>query len=134
MTLKDSPNDELTPKQRRAIEALLSEPTTKGAAETAGCAEITLHRWLKQPAFQSAYKAARGQLLEATLTALQSAGKEAVETLKEVMSDKLAKGSERVSAAKAVLEIGLKAREVIDVADRLAAIEERLKAAEETKS
>lgn len=133
MTANDNPNNELTPKQQRAIDALLSEPTTKGAAETAGCAEVTLHRWLKQPAFQSALKAARAELLEITRTALQSAGKDAVETLKEVMNDTGAKGSERVSAAKAVLEIGLKLQEIFNMGERLKEIENKLKALEEIK-
>lgn len=133
MTSKDNPNDELTPKQQRAIDALLSEPTTKAAAQTALCAEITLHRWLKKPSFQSALKAARAELLEATRTALQSAGKDAVETLKQVMNDTGAKGSERVSAAKAVLEIGLKVQEVFNMGERFKLLEDKLKALEEIK-
>ena len=90
--------------------------------------EATIWRWLADEAFADAYREARTKSLETTLTALQSAGAEAVQALRDVMNDRLAKGSERVSAAKAVLELGLKGREVLETEERLAALEERLAA------
>lgn len=117
--------ESLQPKQIKAIEALLREPTTAAAAKAARVGEATIFRWLADPAFSAAYKEARGQLLEATLTALQAAGGDAVKCLVEVTNDKEAQVSARVSAAKAIIELGLKTREVLDVEERLKALEER---------
>lgn len=85
--------------------------------------KATIFRWLADEAFSAAYQTARGQLLESTLTALQSASVEAVNVLREVMTDASLNAFARVSAAKAVLEMGFKAREVLEVEARLSALE-----------
>ncbi len=133
MEVNGNPNEKLTAKQQRAIKALLDEPTTKAAAESAKVGETTLHRWLNDPAFSSAYREARGRLLETTLTRLQQVSGKAVDTLETVMTDEAAKGSERVSAAKAVLEMTLKAREVLETEERLRALEAKLDAMQPNK-
>ena len=69
----------LTARQERALDALLREPTVLSAAEAAGVSKATIFRWLAEPLFSLAYKQARAQLLESTLTALQSASGAAVE-------------------------------------------------------
>lgn len=123
----------LTTRQQKALAALLEEPTLTKAAKAAGVGERTLFTWLNEPTFSAAYREARGQLLENTLTALQSASGKAVETLRAVLSDQMAKPGEKVSAARAILEFSLKAREVLEVEERLHALEERLRAQEAAK-
>lgn len=123
MRRNETPQAALTAKQQRAIDALLREPTTQAAAEAAGVSKATIFRWLADEAFSAAYQTARGQLLESTLTALQSASVEAVNVLREVMTDASLNAFARVSAAKAVLEMGFKAREVLEVEARLSALE-----------
>jgi DNA-binding MurR/RpiR family transcriptional regulator len=118
-----SEQDGLTAKQQRAIESLLREPTVQAAAEAAGVSKATIFRWLACPGFSAAYREARGRLLESTLTALQAASTDAVTCLREVINDKAAQVSARVSAAKTVLELGLKAREALEVEERLAYLE-----------
>ncbi|MBL8189229.1 MAG: hypothetical protein JNK38_14570 [Acidobacteria bacterium] len=118
--------ERLSAKQQRAIEALLSEPTTRAAAAAADVSEATIWRWLAEPEFSVAYRAARGRLLESTLTALQSASADAVVCLREILNDKTAQVSARVSAAKSVLELGLKARETLETQERLAYLEKAL--------
>ena len=129
MKSNDSNSGELNARQLKAIEALLMCPTTKAAAKSAGCAEVTIHRWLIEPAFAEAYRQARGRLVEGTLTALQGAGAEAVEVLRAVMTDESAGASVRVSAAKTVLEMGMKVRDAVEMEARLKALEERAKSA-----
>ena len=48
----------------RAILALLVEPTIVAAAARAGVAEVTLHRWFKDPQFRREYDHARRRYLE----------------------------------------------------------------------
>lgn len=126
MRRSETPQAALTAKQQRAIDALLREPTTQAAAEAAGVSKATIFRWLADEAFSAAYQTARGQLLESTLTALQSASIDAVNVLREVMTDASLNAFARVSAAKAVLEMGFKAREVLEVEARLSALEAEL--------
>lgn len=133
MHVNESQNGKLTNKQQRAIECLLSEPTTKAAAEKAQISEATIHRWLNDPAFSAAHKTARGQLLETTLTALQSASTEAVTCLRTVLNDTSAPITARVSAARNVLDFALKAHEVLEVEERLAVLEARLDAQAESQ-
>lgn len=121
-----SENERLSAKQQRAIEALLTEPTTRAAAEAAKVSEATIFRWLSYPVFSAAYRAARERLLESTLTALQAASADAVTCLREVINDQTAQVSARVSAAKAVLDLSLKARDTLDVEERLKTVEEYL--------
>jgi hypothetical protein len=115
----------LTAKQLRAIEALLKEPTTVAAAKAAKVSEATIFRWLADPLFDQAYRQARGRLLESTLTALQCASGDAVQTLRGILSDPLAQAPARVSAARAILEFSLKAKEVLEVEERLRTLERR---------
>lgn len=114
---------DMSDKQRRAIAALLSEPTTKKAAEAAKVGETTIHRWLNDPVFSSALRESRERVFESRLAALQGASSQAVETLFEVMTDKTAQASARVSAAKCVLELAIKGRDQLELSERLAYLE-----------
>jgi hypothetical protein len=116
-------HSDLTEKQRRAIAALLSEPTTKKAAAAAKVGETTIHRWLNEPAFSAALKESRERVFESTLAALQGASSKAVETLLDVMKDEKAQPSARVSAAKTVLELAIKGRDQLELGERLAYLE-----------
>ncbi len=126
MTGNDSENPELTAKQLRAIQSLLKEPTTAKAAKAAQISEVTLFRWLQNPAFSEAYREARERILEGTLTLLQSASVEAVEVLRKVMKDAKTPASSRVTAARSILELSFKAREVLEIEERLRLLEARL--------
>jgi hypothetical protein len=116
-------NGTLSARQRRAIEALLTEPTTRAAAKAAGVGHTTIWRWLADPIFEAAYRSARDRMLESTLAMLQSASAESVTVLREVMTDKSAPPSARVASARAVLELTLRARETLEMESRLRALE-----------
>jgi len=117
-------NDSLTRKQERVIGILLSEPTLAAASKKAGVSELTLYRWMKQPDFLTAYRAACRCVVDAAISSLQAACAEAVNTLRDIMLDGEAPASSRVTAAKAVLETALRALELQDLEDRITALEE----------
>lgn len=121
----------LSSKQQKALTELLAQPSVKAAAVSAGVSEASLWRWLQVPAFQEALRQARGRVLECTLTALQSASQQAVETLTTIMKDSLAHPTARVSAARTVLEMTIKGREILEVEARLAALEQNLEKSDE---
>jgi phage terminase small subunit len=113
----------LTRRQEAFIAALLSCPTIAHAARTAGIAEVTAGRWLKDATFQEAYRDARRAVVQHAITQVQQATGEAVETLRSVMQDSESPASARVSAAKTILETALKGIEIDDLEARMAALE-----------
>ena len=64
-------------------------------------------------------------MVQRTSGALTAAGTEAVRTLMELMKQTVAPAT-RLGAARSVLEIGIKVREVQDLQARIVAIEEQL--------
>jgi len=63
----------ISPRQQRAIAALLSEPRIQDAAATAGVGERTLRRWLRQPNFSRAYLECRREAVGQATARLQQA-------------------------------------------------------------
>ncbi|MGA9773671.1 MAG: hypothetical protein WBV94_31865 [Blastocatellia bacterium] len=122
----ENPESGLTVKQEAAILALLSQRTTRAAAKSAGVNEATLWRWLQEPEFQAAYTKARRETVKQAIARLQQNASRAVDTLKEVMTDKKAVSFARVSAAKAILDYSLKAVELEDLAERIEALESKM--------
>lgn len=117
--------DSLTTKQHRAIVALLAEPTIKAAADAAGIGERTLHTWLGEPAFELAYRTARRQAVRQAVARLQQASASAAATLASIAENRAERGHVRVQAAKAVLELAIRAVELEDLDARVAALEAR---------
>ncbi|MGD0620911.1 MAG: hypothetical protein ABSA82_00345 [Thermacetogeniaceae bacterium] len=118
------PSARLSRKQETAISCLLEQPTIKEAAVFCGVGEVTLWRWMQQPDFQECYRAAKRQVVEQSITRLLQVTGEAVSTLREIMLDKEAPTSSRVSAAKTILETAIKSVEIEDILTRLEALEQ----------
>jgi hypothetical protein len=115
----------MTRKQDAAIAALLTEPTIEAAALKAEVAYSSLRGWLRLPDFQAAYRAARRSVVEAALARLQQATGAAVDTLQRNLT--CGKSGDEIKAAVAVLDHAVKAVEVLDLAERIAALEDSAK-------
>jgi hypothetical protein len=124
--LKDSTEnsaEQLDSKQEKALAALLSQPNLKKACAVAKISEVTMWRWLREPAFVSAYRAARRQIVENAVAHLQADCSVAVTVLREIAEDKEAPGTARVAAAKAILEQSIEAIQMTDMLERVEKIE-----------
>ena len=110
-------------KKEIALSALLTEPTIQQAAKVAGIGEATLWRWLKDKDFVEAYREVKREAVGQAITKLQQASGEAVETLRSVMNDIASPANTRVSAAKSIIEMALKAVELEDVIKRVEELE-----------
>lgn len=110
-------------KKDQAIVALITEPTIKAAADKVGITTPTLHKWLKLPEFRSAYMEARRQAYTVAVARLQQAAAEAVEALRSIMNDPKKPASARVSAARSILELAIKAIEIEDLEIRIEELE-----------
>ena len=116
----------LTPKQEKAIAALLSQPTIEKAAAAVGVNPASMYRWLAEPAFEAAYRAARREAVGQAIGRLQQVAGGAVAVLVHVMADPQTPASTRVAAAKTVLEMAVRAVELEDLAARIAALEKQM--------
>jgi len=110
-------------KKELALGALLTEDTLGKAAKVAGISEVTLWRWLQGREFAEAYRELKREAVGQAVTRLQQISCQAVETLRTIMLDKESPASVRVSAAKSILEMAVKAIEIEDIARRVEALE-----------
>lgn len=113
----------LSPKQRKAVEALLTTGDATAAAQAAGIARDTLYRWLRQPLFLEAVRAAEAQALDDLSRMLVRLGRTAVGTLAKAMSDAATPVATKVRAADATLGRLLTVRELAMLEARVAELE-----------
>ena len=102
----------MTPKQQKALLALLTNPTKEKAAAAAGITSKTLRGYLADPEFQA----------EATRQAQQAIAP-ALSTLREVVEDSGEGSQFRISAARSILEYSLKLTEQNDILAKLKELE-----------
>jgi hypothetical protein len=123
-------NKKLTPKQIRAIEAMMTSPTVRGAAQVAGIGHSTLYRWIEEPAFAEALREAKEQAFARVMTALTAAAEKAVEVLRTILDDEEAAekpgASIRMRAVRVALDSMLRSHDLIEVEQRLRRVEEIL--------
>jgi hypothetical protein len=117
---------ELSPKQYRAIEALLDQPTLNKAAAAAGVGRVTLWRWLQTPDFNKAFMHARWNAVQQCIARIQRLTSEAASTLEEIVKDKSVPASSRVTAANSILATAIKGVELEDHDERIAEIQRDL--------
>ena len=115
--------EKLSRKKDQAVMALITEPTMKAAADKIGITPRTLYKWLKMPEFRSAYMAAKREAVTVAVARLQQAAAEAVEALRSIMNDPKKPASARVSAARSILELAIKAIEIEDLEIRIEELE-----------
>ena len=127
--MKDEIKERKNTKRRKSeevIAALLETPTIKAAAERAGIGEATIYRWLDDPEFEREYRRARRQAVQQAITRLQQLSGEAVETLREIMTDKAASDQARLRAAKTILDGAVDAVELEEIEERIKTLEKTL--------
>jgi hypothetical protein len=118
--------DKLSRKCHSAVAALLTAPTIKAAAKKVGISEMALHAWLKIPAFAALLRQAQQQVFSHTLRRMQTESAQALDVLARVLRKRKGDDGLKVRAALGLLGHGLKASELHDLAERLAAIEAEL--------
>ncbi|HEX8913562.1 MAG TPA: hypothetical protein VF796_14480 [Humisphaera sp.] len=119
------PDDGLTPRQGRAVEALMREASTARAAAAAGVNERTLRRWAKEPAFRAAVLRARRDAFGQAVGLTHRYAPVAVATLVKVMNDPMAAASARVAAAGLLLRVGREGLTLDDLSERVQQLEDQ---------
>jgi hypothetical protein len=112
---------ELTPERERAIVSLVTHPTIEAAAAAVGMSRRSLQRWIKEPCFAAALRAARQSVMESTTNRLRNATGKAVDTLETLLDSPKEEIAAR--AAIAILDRAYKAVENEDLIRRIEALE-----------
>jgi AcrR family transcriptional regulator len=115
-----------TTNKEKALSALLKSSTVIEAAKVCGLSEETLYRYLRDKEFVSDYRNARRQVVENSITQLQQASGEAVETLRRNLS--CSNPQAEIRSAQIILDNALKGVELVDILERLEQIENAVEA------
>jgi hypothetical protein len=105
--------------------ALACGATVEAAAAKAGLSPATVYRRLREPSFQGRLQQARADMVRRASATLTAAATEAIKTLLSLQQSTIPHAV-RLGAARAILEIGVKLREVADMEERLTALEQQM--------
>ncbi len=116
----------LSRNQAKGLAALLTHPSVATAAQASGLSVRTLYNYLADQDFKAELSRRQGEILAMTATSLVGLTGQAVETLREIMNDSEATPATRRKAAQAVLSQARQAVLATGLADRVAALEQKL--------
>lgn len=94
----------LSPRQRRAIEALLQGSSITEAAEKANVSRKTLYVWLGQSDFREELDRLGGAFLEEVANRMVGLASEAVETLRKILTAKDVPIANQIQAVNVILK------------------------------
>lgn len=114
---------ELTPKAVRLVAASLAAPTWKEAAALAGVSDRYARDLRATPAFRAALREARDQVLQDATARAAGGLVEAIDVLREVMSDATSPTPARIAAARTLLSVTPALLEAHDLVARIEALE-----------
>ena len=114
--------------RKNADESLVTSPasglTVREAAQKAKISERTVYRRLEDAEFRARVHEAPKQMFERTLSVVASAGVLAAQTLRTLLNAN--SESVQLGASRALLELGSRLRENIELDERLTALEQLL--------
>jgi hypothetical protein len=104
--------------------ALACGATVEAAARAADISQATVYRRLQDDEFCTKLQQTKADMVQRTASMLTASGMESVKTLMELQKP-LTPPAVRLGAARSVIELGVKIREVADLEKRLAALEQQ---------
>jgi hypothetical protein len=122
---KMTENGRPSPRQMRAIVALIGGKSIASAAAAASVSPRTLHTWRSDPTFATALQRARDEAFREALETLRRVAATAVATCEGLMAVK-SDANVRLAAARTVLQVALRSHEQVVIEQRLAALEAKL--------
>jgi hypothetical protein len=115
-------NDRLGNKKRRALRALLAEPTIARAAKAASISERTLYRYMAEADFRAALRSAQGDMLGAAALRLSGLLQKALDVI-GLDFEPAVDGRIRLTAAGLVLRHVAGLLEYMSLESRVSALE-----------
>jgi hypothetical protein len=107
------------------IVALACGSCPENAAQKSGLSVRTVYRRLKEPSFLAQVQHVHADIVRRTTSMLSASGLAAVKTF-TTLQESATSESVRLRAARAILELGCKMRETVELMERMAALEAQL--------
>jgi hypothetical protein len=101
--------------------------TPEGAAQKTGFSVRTVYRRLAQPEFRQRVDQARTEMVRRAAGLFTAAGMAAIKTFTS-LQESASSEAVRLGAARAIIELGCKLRQAVEINERIAAVETRLQA------
>ena len=114
---------DLTGRQLKAIEGLLSSTSIEGAARDSGLSSKTIRRYLSQPGFRALFRVELRERVHLATGRMQAGSAAAVECLLEIVQSTDEASAARTRAAIAILDLTRRWIQVEDIEARLVALE-----------
>ena len=105
--------------------ALACGATPESAAQKAGLSLRTVYRRLAQPLFREQVHQVRTEMVRRAAGLFTAAGMASLKTF-TTLQESASSEAVRLGAARAIIELGCKLREAVELMERLAALEARL--------
>ena len=105
--------------------ALACGATPESAAQKAGLSLRTVYRRLAQPLFREQVHQVRTEMVRRAAGLFTAAGMASLKTF-TTLQESASSEAVRLGAARAIIELGCKLRETVELTERLAALEARL--------
>lgn len=118
-------------RHEKVIAALLATNTREQAAERLGINSRTIRKYFTDPAFVKEYEKAKGKLFSSATQQIQKSIMPAIHTLRDILESETANEQVKVSAARSLLEYGIKLTEMENMYKRLEELENIVKAYQE---
>ena len=113
----------MTAKQTAFLSAMLAQSSITKAAEAAGIARETAHRYLKDPAFQAELAKRRGECINDTVRFLQGKLSFCSEVLVEIIEKPETSDQVKINAINAIFQNCKSMTETAEIISRLEQIE-----------
>lgn len=110
-------------RHEKAMAALLTSDTQMEAAAKCGIAERTLRGYLADPVFFAEYQRRKRRLVSDATRQIQASYQSAIKALREIVESKESKESDKISAARTLLEYGLRLTETNEIMIRIEELE-----------
>jgi hypothetical protein len=111
------------------LSALACGATAEAAAKQCGVSDRTVYRRMEDPGFKARLRDVRADMVRRSAGMLTAAAGEAIRALLALLKES-APPTVRLGAARAVLEIGIKVRELAELEAEMQELEERVKGSE----
>lgn len=112
--------------REKAMAALLSSDTQAEAAAKCGLSARSLRGYLAEPAFNAEYQRRKRQLVSEATKSIQASYQSAIRALRGIVESESSTGSEKISAARSLLEFGLRFCDQHDILTRLEDMEQMI--------
>jgi hypothetical protein len=126
-------DEKLGTRKEAAILALLTARGIEDAARTANVPPRTLYRWLKEPAFDAAYRRAKRSAFGQAVARLHQGTRAAAATMLKLMVDTSVPAATRLRAADCVFTHVKNAIEIEEIEARVAALEQAADASKNSR-